>query len=405
MESELLKEARQLQVWRKSDHPKMQTASIWGEVLALRLSKKRQVRKAARVKRFLDALVLDLWVASTCEDNPWRSVSRDKSDYQKEGRYRKIFFKYDLFIPLLDDLISLGYVDQKKGYQNMGNQKMSYQSRIMATDKLLASCTEWDIQHVVQADDVPLSDVIRLRDKDKRLIDYEDSERTIEMRARLDQYNAQLGGSKLSVEGVKADTSMKRMHRVFNNSSFEKGGRFYGGFWQGLRQRQFMQRQQLRIDDEEVTELDFKSLHPSFLYRLKELPVPEDAYSIEGVDRQSVKDAFLVIVNCDSRKQALDTMRHEKGIKDAESVLAAIECKHSQLSEFFFLGEDALGLQHMDSLLADAIMKDLYAEGIVVLPIHDSFIVAKKNEGRLREVMIDWYYDFFGVVPLIDKKY
>jgi hypothetical protein len=45
-------------------------------------------------------------------------------------------------------------------------------------------------------------------------------------------------------------------------------------------------------------------------------------------------------------------------------------------------------------------MKDLYAEGIVVLPIHDSFIVAKKNEGRLREVMIDWYYDFFGVVPL-----
>lgn len=400
MEIRQLKEARAIQVWRKSDHPKMQTDAIWKDILELRGRERRQTRKAMRTKRFLDAIVLDLWVASAIEYNPWRSVSRNKKDYQKETRYRKIFLKYDLFIPLIDDLITLGYITQR-----LGNQYMGYQSRIKATEKLLACCAEFDINQVSRAEDVPLTDPIVLRDENKNTIDYVDNQRTIEMRERIERYNIKLDASKLTVEGVKADTSSKRMHRVFNKSNFEKGGRFYGGFWQSLKQRDLRQRQQIRIDGEEVTELDYKSLHPSFLYRIKNLPIPEDAYSIEGVDRQSVKDAFLVIINCHNRKQAIDTMRHEKGIKNAASVLSAIEQHHSSISEFFYSPDSGLGLQHIDSILADAVMSDLYAEGIIVLPVHDSFIVARKHENRLREAMTDWYNEFFEVTPLIDKKY
>lgn len=167
-----LKEARPLQVHRKTDYPPMQTDSIWGEVVALRKgeSPPRQIRKAARIKRFLDALILDLWVSATYEENPWRGVARDKSAYQKETRYRKLFFKYDLFVPLLDDLIELGYVEQK-----LGNEALGYRTRIKATPKLLDGCTSWDIAHIYRATDVPEEETIIRKDESGNVVDYTDT--------------------------------------------------------------------------------------------------------------------------------------------------------------------------------------------------------------------------------------
>lgn len=405
-----LKEARPLQVHRKTDYPPMQTDSIWGEVVALRKgeSPPRQIRKAARIKRFLDALILDLWVSATYEENPWRGVARDKSAYQKETRYRKLFFKYDLFVPLLDDLIELGYVEQK-----LGNEALGYRTRIKATPKLLDGCTSWDIAHVYRAPDVPEDETIIRKDEAGNVVDYTDTVLTHMWRKQLAAINTKLESSVIAVPGVnsatgepvRCDTSRKRLFRVFNDNDWKKGGRFYGGFWMELKQRGAKQRELIQIDGEPCCELDFKATHATMAYNMQGLSAPEDSYTLPGFDRDTIKKAFLVLFNCEGREAALNAMRHEKHIKNAEGVLSAIEEAHPAIRAYFYQRDFGLNLQQLDSIVAAGVMGDLYKAGIVCLPIHDSFIVQTKHEDQLRATMRKWWEYHFNYEPVIDKKY
>lgn len=378
----------------------MQTNGIWGEVVVLRTAQKKQIRKAARIKRFLDALILDLWIAHTYEENPWRGVARDKAGYQKETRYRKLFFKYDLFIPLLDDLIELGYVEQK-----LGNEKLGYRTRIKATPKLLDGCTAWDIKHVFRAKDVPEDETIILKDESGNVADYTDTVLTHMWRKQLAAINAKLESSVITVPGVKCDTSLKRLFRVFNDSDWKKGGRFYGGFWIGLKHREEKQREKIRIDGLPCCELDFKATHATMVYNMQGLSAPQDSYTIPGFDRDTIKKAFLVLFNCEGREATLKAMRGAKHIKNAEAVLSAIEESHPTIREHFHKREIGLQLQQLDSIIAVGIMKDMYKAGIVCLPIHDSFIVQTKHEDKLRTTMNKWWMYHLNYLPSIDKKY
>lgn len=396
-ETALLKDADQLQVHRKSDHPVMQTDGVWDEVVSARKSRGEQIRKGKRIKRFLDALILDLWVAHTYEDNPWRGVARDKAAYQKETRYRKLFFKYDLFVPLLNDLIGLGYVEQE-----LGCEAMKRRTRIKATPKLIDRCQAWDIQQVHRAPDVPEEESIILKDSDKHVIDYVDNVLTHMWRKKLAAINAKLEATAITVPGVKCDTSAKRLHRVFNDGSWRKGGRFVGGFWQQLSR---LDRQQILIDGQPCCELDFKATHATMVYNMQGMAAPEDSYNIPGFDRDTVKKAFLVLFNCEGREATLNAMRHEKHIKKSEDVLTVIEETHPAICEHFHKRELGLQLQQLDSLIAAGVMDDMCKSNIVCLPIHDSFIVATEHEQALHNSMSKWWEYHFNHLPKIDKKY
>lgn len=420
-----LSDAKQLQVYRKSDHPTMQTNGIWNEVLSLRAERARraerkfQVRKPDRIKRFLDALILDLWVAATYEDNPWRSIARDKGEYRNQTRYRKLFFKYDLFVPLLDDLISLGYVKQQIGFYNPATGQ-GMRTRIRSTNKLLDLCTEWDIAHVFRAADVPEDETIRLvsekdGDEKTKLLDYEDTRQTIQMRNLLTQINRKLEESVITVPGVKADTSAKRLHRVFNDGSWRHGGRFYGGFWETLSQRErkpdepedkdTKQREKILIDSQSCCELDFKATHATMVYNLMGLPAPEDSYAIPGFDRETVKKAFIVLFNCISREDTLNAMSHGMKIRKSANLLAAIEAAHPDIAPGFHKRTVGMKLQMVDSLIATGVMRDMYRQGIVCLPNHDSFIVQRQHEHALRTAMNKWWLNLLRQTPVIDNKY
>ena len=62
------------------------------------------------------------------------------------------------------------------------------------------------------------------------------------------------------------DFSKKYVRRIFNQGSFKKGGRFYGGFWQKI-PREY--RKFIRINYKEVVELDYSGLHINMLYAMK----------------------------------------------------------------------------------------------------------------------------------------
>jgi hypothetical protein len=61
------------------------------------------------------------------------------------------------------------------------------------------------------------------------------------------------------------DLSRRTLYRVFNNSSFKQGGRFYGAWWQSV-PREY--RGLIRINGKPTVELDYRAIHPRILYAL-----------------------------------------------------------------------------------------------------------------------------------------
>ena len=80
--------------------------------------------------------------------------------------------------------------------------------------------------------------------------------------------------------------------RKFTLGRFDRGGRFFGGFWINL--PKVVRLQGLRIDDEEVAGLEYPALNPRLAYYLAEAnPPPGDAYTLPGLEqsRDGVKRA------------------------------------------------------------------------------------------------------------------
>ncbi|WP_295625893.1 hypothetical protein [uncultured Nitrosomonas sp.] len=396
---EALEKAIQLQVHRKTDYPPMnaQLSGIYSELVQLRETQKRQIRKADRVKKHLDVIILDLWIAANYSESPWRRVSLNNNDYSKDTRYRKIFLKYDLLKGVLNDLILLEYVADSKYYHNPNGK--SRQTRIKATSKLL-SLLEFDIKKIDRDPEAPDEEIIIKKDEKGKAIDYVDDIFTNQMREDLKTYNQLLRTTDIGTDGIdlryKYDPTNITVKRIFNGEG--GGGRFYYGFWMNMPK---VDRLKLRLNFEEVCELDFSALHPTITYSLHGLEAPEDSYTIEGCDRKEVKKAFLILFNCKSRKHAIDTIRSEFHIKNAESLLRQIENKHKAIINSFYNPGFGLHLQHLDSWLAENIINTLTRKGIVCLSIHDSFIVAKKYELELRQIMEFVFQDKFTFKPLI----
>ncbi len=93
------------------------------------------------------------------------------------------------------------------------------------------------------------------------------------MRAAVERYNALLKATEIACALPYAlDTQNKklwldehkRVHRIFNEGSFEKGGRFYGGWWMSLKEED---RKHITINGEPTIEIDYVALHPSFSMR------------------------------------------------------------------------------------------------------------------------------------------
>ena len=83
---------------------------------------------------------------------------------------------------------------------------------------------------------------------------------------------------------------------------FEEGGRFYGGWWQGIPgdYRTF-----ITIDGKRTVQLDYSGMHFSIMYAQLGMDTPmEDPYALEGYGghlRGHIKRAFNIIINCATR--------------------------------------------------------------------------------------------------------
>jgi hypothetical protein len=197
----------------------------------------------------------------------------------------------------------------------------------------------------------------------------------------------------------KIDFSNIQLHRIFNNSSFELGGRFYNGWWQQI-PRDY--RKYIAIDYKHVAELDYSGLHIRILYAREGLEPPDDPYNIEGFDRDDLKTALLIILNAQDKNKAIKAINRE-GISQAKHIVAALVSRHNSISKYFYSGE-GLKLQYLDSMVAEQVMLTMLKHGATVLPVHDSFIVRASYSDELEVVMERIFEAIFGKIARIKPK-
>ncbi|WP_457938824.1 hypothetical protein [Mesorhizobium sp. 10J20-29] len=185
-----------------------------------------------------------------------------------------------------------------------------------------------------------------------------------------------------------------QLYRVFNNGRFTDGGRFYGGWWQGVPSRL---REHLTINWYPTSELDYSNMQIAMLYSDSGLQLEGDAYEIDGIPpthRKLIKRTVFKIINAAGQIRAPLRTQLPDGWT-WNQLMEAVREKHRPIEHRFGTGI-GIQLQKRDADIAESVMLTMMAEGILVLPIHDSFVVEEGRQQRLREVMIQAYNDHLG---------
>ena len=430
---------RLLDVWLLSNYPEVKSAlqQIFVEMQEAGLVKAGYEKK---VKDHIRTIVLDLYVVQQADPTRYLSYHRKSSAYKKGSRYKSLFLGYRNVIKVVDFLQNAEYIEGTTGYKNVEIPSNSKLSLMRAKPKLIEMIKDGHkvVPPMIRRDET--EEIIILKDTEKKQIEYEDTDATRQMRENLRLINRNLERHAILLYAKDSeletlntiirkdpkkgaiDFAKKRLRRIFNNSSWEQGARFYDGWWQSV-PREY--RHYIRLNDKDVVELDFSGLHINMLYAIAGKPMPEgdvyhlDGYSNNDIFRTFVKTMLQAMVNAatrDKARQALHkSVRKEKeldlpaeilstGKKDIYPVMDAFEMKHKPIEEFFCTGK-GIDLQYLDSQMAEKVMLHFSKMGYAILPLHDSFIIHHALERELRESMETAFKDMFGLKCKVDLKY
>lgn len=374
----------------------------------------RQRKQADRdsLRAAMEAMVFGLAEARGSA-KPWRAYSRQKNDYSFFVEHAGV--TWTAVTTVADFLAAHGLAEARRGSYSRpegGGKGSGYQSRLNATTLLMdrvggleGNVTSAPVAHPIR---VKGPKDVQGRKPLRRPEEWPGSAASVFGDGGPDAAaQSVLDGNRLraachiSLEGEATDAGWDdadpedrasvtdrhavHLYRVFSNDSWRQGGRFYGGFWQGLSKAD---RSRLLIDGEETVELDFQACHVRMCYHLdgRPLPTDRDPYTIPGIDpelRGVVKGLTLRLLGAGvstrvSRPEALKDWSK----KDYARLVQQITDEHPPLSGWFRAGHWAT-LQNLDSQITDAVMSDLTAQGVPCLPVHDSFIVPLSAERAL----------------------
>jgi hypothetical protein len=410
--------SRPFNINRWSDHPDLQ--NCFNE-LVVELdpprNRKREPRNAGRFRAAVRAITLDLYVAWKEDPNLQIGISRGKYAFEGSSRYRALFLTYDTFIQAFNSLRDNGYLAiDKEGYHDpvTGSGKVT---RIRATKKLITRfhfsvplTLPWISTNLEENP----QETIRLNKKDEKkkklLVEYEDTAETRRMRFNLTAINNQLNHTWIDLHisneemvQLKAklagryeagdamasfiDFTARTLHRVFNNESWNDGGRFYGGWWQNVPKecRQF-----ITIDAKATVEVDYSGMHIVMLYAEVGLQIEGDPHALDmpGVSRDMVKSAFLKMINAEQGQridppEGLDAPNKKLLWKELQE---KIMVKHRPIAKYLRSGH-GLKLQRTDADIAESVMLHFLKSRYTCLPVHDSFIVHHGLAEELETIM------------------
>ena len=185
-----------------------------------------------------------------------------------------------------------------------------------------------------------------------------------------------------------ADETYRSLHfqrvqltRIFSRGSMKLGGRFYRGWWQSLPSTH---RPHIRIDGKKTVEVDYSGISLRIIYALagQAFDANADPYDIglpqwagpSDSRRKSVKKIINALINDEDDVYSIPK-KDLKLLKVTDDEFRSLLAKKHPLIEKELRSGIGLKTQYIDSQLAEAVMLDLWEADIVVLPVHDSFIV------------------------------
>ena len=305
-------------------------------------------------------------------------------------RFQGPYWSYRPVINGMDALREAGLVRHDTGYWG-GSAHSGLQSAAISNPRLQDL-----VNAVIDTNEPRLdlrpSEVIVLRGRNGKLIDYEDTDEAASLREEVRKINEALARQSLRLDRMVLPPPTGR--RIFNES-FDRGGRFYflGTSVQSLRSRD---RTQLLWGQDAhatpVVEYDYSGLHIAIAYSETSVEPPDgDHYTISGYDRDHVKLVVNTMFNAKTRAKAIASLGKELQLGPesygARDLVEAVELAHPKLSHVFATDRGAR-FQRIDSDMAIAVMLEMLSlTGRCPFPIHDSFIVPEQDARQLKRVM------------------
>ena len=408
--------------------------SEYPEVLAVRRQMFEELGYKGTKKEInhVTVLLLNLYYAYCLDPDMWVMYSRDRNDYNEGMRYNKLFIKYDILIATVDKMLGLDYIEHVKGFNDRRPGGQSYAPRMKATAKLIDVIEN---RHAVKFEMIGKyapDEMLELRNAEGVAIDFRDTKETNQMKSVLEAYNALLDKTYIDIHfdapdildridacrnkiskktGMPRDyrlvinLSNKRVRRIFNNSTFNQGGRYYGGWWQNIPSKL---REKIIINRDYTIETDYSGLHIYLLYAMKGInfaDLEKEPYIYpKGNDplnlRPILKKLLLAAVNSKSETSCVRAVRLEINmnknefpdeIPDLNEAYSKFAEYHSDIADLF-CSKKGLILQRWDSSVAETVVDVMTKAGVPILVVHDSFICSKKEEAFLYDTMIRAYH-------------
>ena len=421
-----LNHSRALDVHIWSDHPELNLLvnELWSAYFSddLSINKKRGPKPKAAKKTHLKTLLLDLYVCWLSDHTMYLAVHMSKSGWKANSRYNALHLSSKM-IEVIKLLVELDFLEFHKGYEGRLSRIRPHERLLLLFSSInlpLSAVSFHQSKEVLEFRGDSGSDKSSVKPK----LEYQSTDKTVKMRSLLLEYNKLLARSHLdvcSLENPYLDRTIKkgkrigetvRVHidhrnifvkRVFNNSSWELGGRFYGGWWQQIDKDL---RTDIMINNKPTLEVDYKAMHVALL--LSEIGAGHDydpyclnksvfLQSNSFDQRAAVKQLVLMAINAGDKKTAFSAFRSDqpkghlfKKLTNVElsQLLDAFIEQYPKLEPYLCTGK-GLELMYTDSCIAEHVMGHFIKMGVPILCVHDSFVVPYDQVLELRATMVE----------------
>jgi hypothetical protein len=404
-------------------------------------SKSAKGKSYARKKTQVDhANAVAAFIADLLE-----AVERDYSEgwlrcSLKKDSYTGQYISWHMFNSVRQAFTEAGLVEHQPGYPGaygFGNPGPSHGklSRFRATLSLLSACEAHGVtpatvrQHFRFEDEMP-AELVQLTSPAQKTPNTEKVQR---LRAQVAELNSFFAQHTLTHPLVKHLGWVRKFHRATNLQDYRwnKGGRLYSypqntACYQHLSEEK---RLEMRIDGEDVVEIDISSSYLSIFYAWcdQQLDTDTDAYrDILGpteLDRQVAKfwinasfgNGQLLTRWTKEFKQDFQERLAKKGMSpeafDAKAYsMSVIKERVLQLHPILQrLGGEIRGrvrdwsdLMFVESEIVIGTMQELMRRGIPSMPVHDSLIVPVSREAAAVKILKQQFQAHTGVVPKLD---
>tara|TARA_B110000027_G_scaffold88306_1_gene93544 strand:- start:1492 stop:3069 length:1578 start_codon:yes stop_codon:yes gene_type:complete len=388
----------------------------------------------AIITHLLSGLYFAHTVITSESNNTYISIPRDTGLYSKAQRKtNKMPYPYRPLATVYDCLEALGWIHIIPGKEGTGF------TRVYAGGKLAEIFNMIGLRWVKQTPNSQ-DKLIVLRDKDmsrplpcrpfrkqkypKITLDTPETPETLRMAENLYRYNEfitqhciafdlpdsalvtiakAMAGNEDKYKLKHIDFSMVQLRRIFSRGDMSLHGRFYGGWWQSINSKDWEYRTHITIDGHRTCEVDYSSVCLRIVYALKGISIDpeEDLYDIglpgkySRSKRDLVKEYINAIMNDEEETFSLEKVQLRQLGLTHEELQTLVLKRHKPISEELIAGI-GLKTQFIDSQIAEDIMLTMVDKGILVLPIHDSFIVKDKHQRLLETVMLESFKKYTG---------